>query len=35
MFSRFKNNVKVTKDVGWLLPGLEVKDGFCLSFSAP
>lgn len=32
MFSRFKNNVKVTKDVGWLLPGLEVKRWFLLIF---
>ena len=28
----FKNNVKVTKDVGWLLPGLEVKRWFFLIF---
>ena len=32
MFSKFKNNVKVTKDVGWLLPGLEVKRWFFLIF---
>ncbi len=32
MFSRFKNNVKVTKDVGWLMPGLEVKRWFFLIF---
>lgn len=32
MFSKFKNNVKVTKDVGWLMPGLEVKRWFFLIF---
>lgn len=29
---QFKNKVKVTKDVGWLLPGLEVKRWFFLIF---
>ena len=32
MTFNFKNNVKVTKDVGWLLPGLEVKRWFFLIF---
>ncbi len=32
MISRFKNNVKVTRDVGWLMPGLEVKRWFFLIF---
>ena len=32
MFSKFKNNVKVSKDVGWLMPGLEVKRWFFLIF---
>ena len=32
MAFNFKNNVKVTKDVGWLLPGLEVKRWFFLIF---
>lgn len=32
MAFKFKNNVKVTKDVGWLLPGLEVKRWFFLIF---
>ena len=32
MAFNFKDNVKVTKDVGWLLPGLEVKRWFFLIF---
>ena len=32
MAFNFKNNVKVTKDVGWLIPGLEVKRWFFLIF---
>lgn len=32
MTFNFKDNVKVTKDVGWLLPGLEVKRWFFLIF---
>ncbi len=31
-FDKFKENVKVTKEVGWLLPGLEVKRWFALIF---
>lgn len=31
-FNNLKENVKVTKDVGWLLPGLEVKRWFFLIF---
>ena len=32
MFFKLKNNVKVTKDMGWLIPGLEVKRWFVLIF---
>lgn len=32
MTFNFKDNVKVTKDVGWLVPGLEVKRWFFLIF---
>ena len=28
----FKNNVKVSKDVGWLIPGLNVKRWLFLIF---
>lgn len=31
-FNNLKDNVNVTKDVGWLLPGLEVKRWFLLIF---
>lgn len=31
-FDKLKENVNVTKDVGWLLPGLEVKRWFALIF---
>ncbi len=32
MVFKFKNNVKVTKDVGWLIPGLNVKRWLFLIF---
>ena len=32
MINRFKKNVKVTKDVGWLIPGLNVKRWLFLIF---
>lgn len=32
MAFNFKENVKVSKDVGWLIPGLEVKRWFFLIF---
>ena len=31
-FNKFKENVNVKKEVGWLLPGLEVKRWFALIF---
>ena len=31
-FNKFRENVKVTKDVGWLIPGLEVKRWLMLIF---
>ena len=32
MFNRFKKNVKVAKDVGWLIPGLNIKRWLFLIF---
>ena len=32
MIDRFRKNVKVTKDVGWLIPGLNVKRWLFLIF---
>lgn len=32
MINRFRNNVKVAKDVGWLIPGLNVKRWLFLIF---
>ncbi len=32
MTFNFKNNLKVSKDVGWLIPGLEIKRWFFLIF---
>ena len=32
MIKKFRNNVKVTKDVGWLIPGLNVKRWLFLIF---
>ena len=32
MIRKFKKNVRVTKDVGWLIPGLNVKRWLFLIF---
>ena len=32
MVFKFKDNVRVTKDVGWLIPGLNVKRWLLLIF---